>query len=315
MAAKGLKPALLVTGASGFTGRHACQHFHDLGWAVTAAVRKTPPASLLPGVKAAECELTDREQVRQLIDRIRPHYVLHVAGRNAVPDSWRDPAAHMEANVMAPVYLMEAMREFRPDGRLLLAGSRLGVDPAQGARSVPHPYSLSKSVGSWVAEAWSALYDLPVMIAEPSNLIGPGESTGFCMLLAKHIARCELGTMEGKAPFTISSRGAVRRFLDVRDAVSAYEKLLLSGAPGEVYPVTGEQEWTLGEVAERLLCKARGSVPVQWGSETDNAPAPPQSETVRSPSLSELGWRPGIEMEKSLDDILAYARAVTESSR
>ncbi|NMO95243.1 NAD-dependent epimerase/dehydratase family protein [Paenibacillus lemnae] len=309
MAERSINPDILITGASGFTGRHACAHFVSRGWNVTAVVRKNMAAQSDAGLNFKVCELQDRRQVCELIDETAPDYVLHLAGKNSVPESWKDPAGFMEANLMAPVYLLEAMRQVRPDGRMLLVGSRLGVDPAAGAANVPHPYSLSKTLGRWVSEAWAALFKMPVLIAEPSNLVGPGESTGFCMLLAKYIAGCEQGR---ELPvFQISSRNTSRNFLDVRDAVCAYEKLLISGTPGKVYPVTGSVEWTLGEIAEVMLQEAKGPVPVNWGDDDEaKASSRVQKETEHpSIDLIHLGWRQSLEMNATLNDILAYARS------
>lgn len=301
-----VNPHLLITGATGFTGRHACEYFAGKGWKVTAAIRQKAPASLPAGVQTRICELRDREQVKRMIGEVVPDYVLHLAGKNSVPESWQDPVGYMEANVMAPIYLLEAMRLARPEGRILLIGSLLGIDPALGPAKIPHPYSLSKTLSSFASEAWHVLFRQSLIVAEPSNLVGPGESTGFCMLLAKYIAKCERG--EQPSVFKISSRHATRNFLDVRDAVAAYERLLSAGTTGEVYPVTAGTECTLGEVAEMMLAKATCPVRVEWGNAAE-ADSPRQSAENTSKKLHDLGWKPEIPLDRTIGDVLKYARS------
>lgn len=111
-------------------------------------------------------------------------------------------------------------------------------------------------------------------MAEPSNLIGPGPSTGFCSLLAGHIVRSETAAAAGEAApaaFRLSSRQAKRDFLDVRDAVRAYGCILDSGETGRIYRIDSGTERGLGEIAEKLLAHAAVPVPIDWGPEPAEA--------------------------------------------
>ncbi|WP_025688878.1 NAD-dependent epimerase/dehydratase family protein, partial [Paenibacillus zanthoxyli] len=198
---------LLITGAGGFTGRHAAAYFAAEGAEVTAVLRTAVPGEsrelLFPeDVRTYVCDLNDGEAVKKMIEDTAPGEVLHLAGRNSVPESWRSPAQYLETNVMAAVYLLDALRS-RNEVRLLVAGSRLKFNPGAG-EPPPHPYSLSKTLEELVSLSWGTLFRQQVLIAEPCNLIGPGPSTGFCSLLAGHIARSEQGSVQ--PPFRLSSR-------------------------------------------------------------------------------------------------------------
>lgn len=311
MAADQLKgKKLLITGASGFTGRHACNYFVSQGCVVVATARRGAALENIPGVVPWVCRLDDQKQVEDMIRECRPDYVLHLAGKNSASESWKKPAEYMESNVLASVYLLEAIRQHRSDATIVIAGSRLSMDQAKGAASAPHPYSLSKTFGSWIASAWHALYGLQVILAEPSNLIGPGESGGFCTLLANYVARCEQG--KSLPLFRISSRHESRDFLDVRDAVAAYAVLLTKGTYGGIYPISSGKEHTLGEIASQLLAQAKVAAPMDWGPES----APLSADSLNKGSsgdevqtLDELGWKPHISFEQSLIDIMEYARS------
>jgi nucleoside-diphosphate-sugar epimerase len=52
---------IAVTGASGFIGRHVCEHFSRLGWNVRALVRSTSTYPFdEPGIELVACDLPDR---------------------------------------------------------------------------------------------------------------------------------------------------------------------------------------------------------------------------------------------------------------
>lgn len=297
---------VLVTGASGFTGRHAVDLLTRLGAKVAAVLRVSSGVVLPDQVDIYRCDLEDRHSVHQLIQSTKPDYVLHLAGQNSVPSSWSDPLTTIQTNMMSPLYLLDALREI-PHCRIVVIGSRLKYTPKAGSPPAPpHPYSLSKYVEEIVTLAWTHLYRQHIIYAEPGNLIGPGPSTGICALLARHVASAEGGS--NPDPFRLSSPEDRRDFLDVRDAVSAYVLLLQKGVPGVVYPVVSGKERTLGEVAELMLSQAAGEVPVVWGSPTSGPGGASSESHPYHSSLSELGWAPQIPFAKSIQDILNDAR-------
>ena len=77
--------------------------------------------------------------------------------------------------------------------------------------------------------------DSNIIIAKPSNLIGPGESNGICSILAKKMIDIESG--RSKAIIEVNSLKDSRDFLDVRDAIKAYHVLLRDGINGKQYNI------------------------------------------------------------------------------
>ncbi|WP_019908794.1 NAD-dependent epimerase/dehydratase family protein [Paenibacillus sp. HW567] len=320
---------VLITGAAGFTGRHAVAYFREEGAEVTAVIRQpAADSALFPAdVKQHVCDLSDRKAVKFMIEEVQPDEVLHLAGKNSVPESWRDPLLYMETNVMATLYLLDALRS-QPVSRILVAGSGLKFRPGLSA-GPPHPYSLSKTLEELVSLAWCTLFKQPVLLAEPCNLIGPGPSTGFCSLLAQHIVRSEAaaGVTPAPPPFKLSSRHTLRDFLDVRDAVRAYDYILRAGETGRVYRIDSGTQRGLGEIAEQLLAHAAVKVGMDWGPKGDEQPAAVHpaatvSDTQQTLSAANeglaasreddartLSWSPQIGLSRSLADIVDYYRA------
>ena len=215
---------ILITGANGFTGKHACTYFANDGYTVYAMVR-TPIEFSHENIKLVLCDLSNREALQTAIQTIQPQFILHLAGQNAVQESWANPIDTLQTNVLYTAYLLEAIRaETTTKCRTIIAGSMLQSNPAEPS-TFEHPYSLSKTMQSLYGEVYGNLFDLDVIIAKPTNLIGPGYSNGICSILAKKVAKMEQGIE--KKSIVIHNLLAERDFLDVRDAITAYNILFM----------------------------------------------------------------------------------------
>lgn len=246
--------------------------------------------------------LMDQEKVFKMLQRVKPDYILHLSGQNDVQKSWLDPLSTLHANVFVTVNLLEAVRQFHPEAKAVVVGSVLEED---GMSASPmHPYGLSKQLQAMVAKRWADYYALRIVIAKPVNLIGPGFSNGVCAKFAKRIVHMEERNEPGQ--LTISSREIERDFLDVRDAVSAYELLLSAGENGKTYDV-GTGKWrTLLEIADTYRQLAK--VPVKLAVRNNQAEEP--KPCINPVPIRSLGWRPQYSLTESLTDCINFYRKI-----
>jgi len=293
---------ILITGAAGFTGLHACRKFASSGWEVVAAVSPRGALPVVPQAAYTErCELTDGAAVAEMMRRLKPDAVLHLAGRNAVDVSWKTPSSSLAANLMSTAYVLDGARAI--DGcRVLVAGSMLQASEAALSEAA-HPYGFSKTLQTAAAKAWHRWYGLPVMIVEPSNLIGPGNSGGLCGKIVRWAVAAEQSE-GGAPPFRLSSLDESRDFMDVRDAVAAYELLLGEGEPGRSYAIESGRFRTLAEVKSVFDELATKKLPWELGEGAAlPSPRPRDCSAIRA-----LGWSPKRTFRQSILDALEGER-------
>lgn len=285
---------ILITGGDGFTGRHAVNFFQKKGYNVYSTSRK------IANEKKLKINLLEKQQVDKMLKHLQPDYLLHLAGQNDVHTSWVEPLDTFEMNVVVTLYLLEAVRRFSPETKMLIIGSVL--EENLNASISYHPYGLSKSLQLVLAKKWADYYKLKIVMAKPVNLIGPGVSNGVCAAFAKQIACME--TTNKPIKLTISNLHAKRDFLDVRDAICAYEILLRKGKSGKTYDVGTGKMRTLIEIVN--IYNQISNISVEYNIEKK-----PMKETKLSVNplpIMSLGWKPTYTLTQSLTDCLHFYR-------
>jgi GDP-4-dehydro-6-deoxy-D-mannose reductase len=155
-----------------------------------------------------------------------------------------------------------------------------------------------------LSQVYAKGFDVNIVITRSFNHIGPGQRDIFVVSsFAKQIAE---GIKNGSSRIDIVTGDLTitRDFLDVRDVVRAYHLLLQKGRAGEIYNVCSGRGVKLSEILT-MLGKASK---VDVVPKTDPQLVRPQDNRVIVGSnekiFGEVGWRPEIELEQSLEDVV-----------
>jgi len=288
-----------ITGASGFVGGWLRAHLEEMGDEVATLPDEIDIA--LPGV----CE--------HLITEAEPEVVYHLAALTHVGRSWEEPAETFRVNVLGTIELLEAVRRLDPMPRVVLIssaevyGAGDGSVIEEGAPFMPvTPYAASKVAAEICGLQAFLGREIGVIRARPFNHIGPGQAEFFVVsALAKRIVEAE---MSGEHAIRVGNLSAERDFTDVRDVVRAYRQLAISGLSGEAYNVCSGYTRSVQEIFDAL--RARSVAPIEARiDETLFRPVDVERIVGSARKLEGLtGWRPEIDLERTVDDVLAAWR-------
>ena len=312
---------VLVTGASGFVGRHLLDALHAAGHDAIAA---GGPRDAEPFVSL---DITSAASVTQAVGDAAPAGIIHLAGQAFVPQSMADPAGTLAVNATGTANVLEAARAYRDRSGMpvrVLVISSAEVYGLQPPANMPldertevrpgNPYAASKVAAEVYAQAWARAFGLDVFVARPFNHIGPGQDARFAVAsFAQQLAHIAAGA---PAMMKVGNLEAQRDFLDVRDVVAAYVLMLANASRGEVYNISSGRTVAIREVLRQLITIAR--VPVEIRDDPDRMR--PSDLPILSGNASKLreaaGWAPKISIAASLRDIYAdaVARVATVSA-
>jgi dTDP-glucose 4,6-dehydratase len=263
-----MRVKLLITGAAGFIGSNFSFFWHRLHPAdelilldaLTYAGNYHTIEPLLCGiVRFVHMDITDRPGIDALFAQESFDAVVNFAAESMVDRSITQPDIFLRSNILGTQVLMDACRtngnvrfhQVSTDevyGDLPLERSDLFFTEETNIHT-SSPYSASKAAADLLALAYFRTFGLPVTISRCSNNYGP------CQHPEKLIPKMILNAMENN-PLPVYGKGLnIRDWLHVEDHCKAIEKILLHGAPGEVYNVGGHNERDNLTVVKTILAQ------------------------------------------------------------
>ena len=303
---------VVVTGAAGFAGGHLVELLARAGLDVFGWHRPggTPPTDV-PCTRWQAVDVLDRGAVRQALMEASPAFVYHCAGAAHVGRSWERVEPTFATNVRGTHHVIEGLREAGVQATLLIPSSAMVYGASDEPLGEGHPlspaspYALSKLAQEMLA---AGNQDRPpIVVARAFNHVGPRQDPFFAASgFARRIADIEAGRWE--PVLSVGNLDARRDLTDVRDTVRAYRLIAERGSPGAIYNVCSGRAFSVRELVDMMLARARVPISVK----VDPARLRPNDVplVVGDPRriFHELGWRPEVPIEQTIDDLLDYWR-------
>jgi GDP-4-dehydro-6-deoxy-D-mannose reductase len=306
---------ILITGVAGFAGTHLARLCADRGIEVAGLGRH--PHAEVPGVSVYEqVDLHEADAVREVVRRLQPEQVVHLAAQASVARSWETPAGVISSNVATSLNLLEAVRLETPDSRVLVACSgeeygrpqSLPVDESHPL-SPRNPYAASKAMVDVLAGSYVEVHGMRVLRSRAFNHAGPGQSDTYVVArFARQVAEAEAAKpADGRAVIVTGNIDVRRDFCDVRDVVRAY-LMALEHAEAGVFNICSGRATRVSDILSGLV--GHSTLELEHRVDTSLLRENEVMEIRGSHErLTEVtGWRPEIELTQTLRDTLDWWR-------
>ena len=315
-----VKKRALITGITGFAGSHLAELLLKESIKVYGTYRwrsRTENIDHLNGkLNLIEADLLDLKSLQKVMMDVRPDYVFHLAAQSFVPASWTSPGVTMEINAVGSVNLFEAIRSAKIDPLIQIACSseeyglvlpnEVPIKETNPLRPLS-PYAVSKIALDFLGYQSFKSYGLKIVRTRGFNHTGARRGDVFvCSAFAKQVA--EIEKKKKKPILMVGNLKAIRDFTDVRDMVRAYWLAANKGKPGEVYNICSGRGVKIQDVLDKLLAMSKVKIIVKQ----DPARMRPSDVPILLGSFAKFkratGWKPTIDFDKTLKDILDYWR-------
>ena len=165
------RPVALITGVAGQDGTYLSELLISRGWQVHGVARTDPSTTdtgqYLTGVTVHIQDIANTDATVDLIDRIEPDHVFHLAGISSVWKSWQDPVLTTRVNGLSVVGVLEGCLRLQDrvgkqvtvvnaSSAEIFAGS--GVSPQNEDTPVAptSPYGASKAFAHHMVQVYRA---------------------------------------------------------------------------------------------------------------------------------------------------------------
>ena len=308
---------ILITGGTGFVGRHLIRHLQ------CSASNLVVMASEAPSRSEADAEyygvdIRNEGDVRSAIRQIKPTEVYHLAAISQVDLAGANPRLTFEVNVVGTYNVLEATMGLSSPPRVLNISTAQVYAPSDAplSESSPlgpgNPYAASKAMAELLEISFRKSCGGGIITARSFNHTGPGQPPTFVLpSFAKQFAEIEAGMRPPH--LAVGNIEVERDFSDVRDVVRAYSELLRKGRPGQVYNVCSGTARRLSDMVKQFQALCRTAVTIE--TDPTRVRGGDISRIVGDPGKikKETGWDARTPVSQTLRDLLDYWRRKIKS--
>jgi UDP-glucuronate 4-epimerase len=235
---------IIITGCAGFIGMHVTLDLLSKGYAVVGvdnlndyydpALKK---ARLFQIENQAHFEFFERDianynSLKEIFDRVQPHYVIHLAAQAGVRYSIQNPHVYFQSNLLGFGNILECSRHAKVKHLIYASSSSVyGANtelPYAVTQNVDHPVSLyaaTKKSNELMAHSYSHLYQLPTTGLRYFTVYGPWGRPDMAPWLFTEAILAD-------KPIKVFNHGKMRRDFTYIDDIVFATVALLELSPG-----------------------------------------------------------------------------------
>jgi nucleoside-diphosphate-sugar epimerase len=322
----------LITGGAGFIGSHLAELLLREGWEVwalddlsTGVNRNVEALRDEPGFHLVVDSILSRSVVSELVHRV--DVVYHLAAAVGVRLIVEQPVHTMVTNVQGTETVLEYCNNFGK--RVFIASSSevygdhreerpLGEEDRRVYGPVTERrwlYADSKAMDEFLALAFHQERELDAVIGRFFNTVGPRQQGQYGMVIPRFVERA----LAGK-PLEVHGDGMqTRSFCHVQDTIRAVAGLMsATHISGQIFNIGSAERVSILELAERVLAKTGSPGGMEFIPHDQVYGVGIEDVLHREPSIEKIneaiGWKPTLDLDRILDDVIANSRSHAESA-
>lgn len=273
--------SVLVTGASGFLGKHLVPRLRAEGHETNT-------------MDHASGDVSDRATWQRFAPA---DVVVHLAAKSFVPDSWEFPSAFLRTNLSGTVEALEYCRLHR--AHLVFLSSYIYGDVVRqpvsesSALAATNPYALSKKLAEEACQFYAERYGVSVTVLRPFNIYGPGQSETF-------LVPTILKQLESRTEVRVRDLEPRRDYIYVTDVVDAIIRAVAASGGYSVLNLGSGRSSSVAELIHAIQQVWGTHLPVR----SDGVRRQDEiMDTIADISRAEacLGWKPRFTLRQGLE--------------
>lgn len=222
----------------------------------------------------------------------------HLAAKSFVPESWANPPAFIQANVLGTANVLDFCKKY--EIRLVYISSYaygipqyLPIDEKHPLSAV-NPYGLSKLMGEELCEFYGKNYNLKYTIVRPFNIYGTDGNPA--LIIPEIISQIQKGES-----IKVRDLAPKRDYVFIDDVVS-FLVLLLQETSNEVYNIGSGKGISVADLIATCQSVFKTNLQV-ISDETVRQNEIPETRCDFTKAKTDFGWEPRFSIEQGIKAI------------
>ncbi len=292
--------SVLVTGATGFIGRHLCQRLLSCR-AHVHAVSRQAYASHSDHLHWWQADLRDTSAVHRLVSDVQPQIVFHLASHVTGARELQVVLPTFYDNLASTVHLLTAVTEAGCQ-RIVLAGSSEEPQSSDGNTFPCSPYTAAKWASSIYGRMFHQLFQAPVVMPRIFMTYGPAQRD-----VHKLVPFVIRRLLRGEAP-KLSSGRRLADWIYIDDVVEGLLRAaVIAGIEGCAFDVGSGSLVSVRGIVDQISEIMGGGIMPAYGALPDRPFE--QERTANTTFLSDrLGYQPKTALREGLEATVTWYR-------
>ncbi len=285
---------ILVTGSAGFIGRKIVERLKE-----KPEVNEVLGVDIIKDENTLVCDIRDYDNLKKIVDHLKPSIIIHVAAQAYVPRSFSDPVEDATKNIIGTLNILRLTLKYGSD---LIFSSSAAVYGKPSIIPIPEthptnpisPYGLSKLTCEKYIQM---LYPQKSTIIRLSSVYGPqvGKRHGPVNKIIYDVLRNGVCYITGDGNQT-------RDFTHVLDVVSAVELIIDKGLTG-VYNIGTGVEHSINDVVKIVEEELKKSFKIEYLPKEEGEI---ERGVLNIEKIKLEGYKPKISLKEGIKDVLNF---------
>ncbi len=300
----------LIIGSNSFSGSNMIKHLVLKKRNIIAISRsKEKNACYLPYkkiqnykkyVKFFQIDINnDKLNLKNLINKYKPSYVINYAGQGMVEQSWSNPEDWYLTNVIGQLKLINFLISVNSVKKYIhfttpeVYGNTKKIIKENFNFSPSTPYANSRASFDFHLKMLNEKYDFPVIFTRAANVYGE------CQDLFRIIPKTIMKIKKNSKIELHGGGNSLRSFIHIDDVSIALMQIINKGKKGETYHISTNAYIKISKLVQ-IICKNLNVDYKNYIKNTSDRVGKDKAYLLNSSKLRKLGWRDKIDLENGI---------------
>lgn len=303
---------IIITGVAGFIGSNLADRLLKEGYSVVGIDNLSAgwETQVPQGVEFHRLDVRSKD-IHPLFEGV--DFVFHLAAKSSVLDCQKDPMSAIENNAVGTINVLKAAAENKVKGFIYSETSAV----YEGSKVYPTPetevhpqsfYAISKLAGGMFVEGYHRFYSLPAVKLRYFNVYGPRQD--WRRSIPPVMSAFIIKLLKEERPIIYGDGSKRRDFIHVDD-VNDFHLLCLKDSRvwGKVFNIGSGKNYSVLETYQMIKDILGVSIEPEF---KPDLPGEAQQNLADITQAKKLGWRPKIDIDKGLREMVEYIKGEME---